>query len=122
MARVGHNYNNAAALLLILTISALLTACANPLESLNCHYQPVRGTVVVLAVTEDRLDLSFKPDAVQDTIWFKRFGLNPEELEMPKPPAYRKPQVDSRYTAILNLRTSGRCAPYIIYLGDKVSP
>ncbi|MGI9279969.1 MAG: hypothetical protein ACR2PX_10105 [Endozoicomonas sp.] len=100
--------------------SILLTGCASPLESLNCNYQPIRGTILFTEVDDDFAELSFQPDAGQDWVWFKQYDIEPDDLEMPISNNRRTPSVDTRYSAIINIRTSGSCTPYIIYQGDPV--
>ncbi|WP_062261931.1 hypothetical protein [Endozoicomonas arenosclerae] len=100
--------------------SILLSGCASPLESLNCHYQPVRGSLVFTEVDGDLAELIFQPDAEQDLKWFKKYGINPDDLEMSIANKRQSLELDTRYNGIINIRISGSCSPYIVYQGNPV--
>jgi hypothetical protein len=72
-------------------------------------------------VDDDWINLSFTPDASQDAIWFKQYKIDAEYLEISMQDKNRLPEPGSRYAAIINIRTSGQCAAYIIYQGSLIS-
>ncbi|KEQ19585.1 hypothetical protein [Endozoicomonas numazuensis] len=98
----------------------ILTGCVSPLESLSCHYQPIRGTLVFTEVDGDFAELIFQPDVKQDLAWFNQYDIEPDDLEMSISNNRRTSTVNTRYNAIINIRTSGNCSPYIVYQGDPV--
>ncbi|WP_422132839.1 hypothetical protein [Endozoicomonas sp. ALD040] len=100
--------------------SILLAGCANPLESISCYYQPVRGTMLINEVKGDLAELDFFPDTKQDLVWFRKHDIEPEGLVMPISNVGRAPKPSSRHKAIVNILTSGSCSPYIVYQGEPV--
>lgn len=98
----------------------LLAGCANPLESISCYYQPVRGTMLITEVKGDFAELAFSPDAEQDLAWFEKYDIEPDDLVMPINNSGRAPTSGARHKAIVNILTSGSCSPYIVYQGDPV--
>ncbi|WP_252178893.1 hypothetical protein [Endozoicomonas sp. 4G] len=98
----------------------LLAGCTSPLDSLSCHYQPVRGTVLFTKVEGDFAELAFYPDAEQDLAWFRKYDIKPDNLKMLVHNNEQAPTLATRYKAIINILTSGSCSPYIVYQGDPV--
>ncbi|MRI32041.1 hypothetical protein EOPP23_03380 [Endozoicomonas sp. OPT23] len=86
----------------------------------NCQYEPVRGQMVVHTVKADSLLFSFEPSSAVDREIFKKKGINTKRMEMKLLDSRRVPEVHNRYDAIVSLKTSGPCAPYIIYPGRKL--
>ncbi|KEQ14674.1 hypothetical protein GZ77_10190 [Endozoicomonas montiporae] len=95
-------------------ISLLLASCSTS-APLNCHYEPVRGSVVVNRA-EAPLQVSFTPDSAPNAFRFKRAGIDMSSLDLSLHNQGWNLESDQRYDAIVNIRTTGKCAPYVVYL------
>lgn len=96
------------------TASLLLSGC-NTNNVLNCHYEPVRGSVVMDS-TEAPLMVSFTPDSAPHAYWFKRYKVDMSKLYLTFHKQNRDLEPGHRYDAIVNIRTTGQCTPYVVYL------
>lgn len=95
---------------------ASMAGCSrNEKDTLSCHYEPVRGTVVKVSETQPA-QVRFTPDSTAGQSWFQRFKVDKERLEVPLHLQHLKIQSGERYDAIVNVRTSGSCAPYVVYI------
>ncbi len=105
---------------ILLAASFLLSGCSKSLLEVNCQYQPIRGQMIIKKVKADALLFSFRPSVTEDLKWFKKKGINTDQMEMKLLDSRRVPKVHYRYDAIVNLKTSGPCTPYITYPGRKL--
>ena len=108
------NYRGLCRMLLVTT--GLLSGCSSMNRQLDCHYQPVNGSVVADVIASAQT-VRFTPDSAPDYDWFKRYRVDSNHLEVPLHHRNLNLQTGSRYPAIVNIRTSGRkCAPYVVYI------
>ena len=102
--------------ILLTCVVYILTGCAvAPKDALSCHYEPIRGTAVSISDSQPVL-LRFTPDSAGDEIWFKRFKVDKNKLEVLLHHLHFKVHSGKQYDAIVNIRTSGHCTPYVVYL------
>ena len=102
--------------LLIGSTSLLLSGCLGDILDRDCHYQPVHGVAQLTPVDPDTMSVYFQVEEASKQRVFNQFSLNPQALSMP-----RKAAPDGgQYQAIANIRTSGQCAPYIIFLSEPL--
>ena len=103
-------------ILLISVMIAGITGCSDKFkDTVSCDYQPVRGSVVRVDDSEP-VTVRFTPDSPGDNIWFERFKVDKNHLEAPLQQQHEPMRPSERHDAIINVRTSGRCAPYIVYI------
>ena len=102
--------------LLIIFTSLLLSGCLNHLLDRNCHYRPVYGIALLTPADQKTMNVTFQPEQKSGLTLFKNYNIDPENLSLPRRAASR----GGRYKAIANIRTSGQCIPYIIYLSSPL--
>ena len=105
----------AAAIATIVSLVTLLPGCQLFNPHLECHYQPVRGSAVLNDYSKPAT-IHFTPDALPDHEWFERYSINRRKLDIQLHRGQTPLQRGTSYQAIVNIRTDGRCAPYVVYL------
>lgn len=101
---------------MLLAATGLISGCSSLHRPLDCHYQPVNGSVVADVIASPQT-VRFTPDSAPDSEWFKRYRIDSNRLEAHLHHRNEQLQTGSRYPAIVNIRTSGRkCTPYVVYI------
>ena len=102
--------------LLIGLTTLCLSGCLGHILDRDCHYQPVHGVAQLTPVDPDTMSVSFRVEEASEQRLFTQYSLNPQTLSMPR----RAAPNGGQYRAIANIRTSGQCAPYIIFLSEPL--
>ena len=72
---------------IVAAILANMAGCSSSVkDTLSCHYEPIRGTVVKVSKNQPA-QVSFTPDSAADESWFKRFKVDMERLGSATPPS-----------------------------------
>ena len=112
---MGENRRCHSKLYAITMIASLLLSGCSISNNRNCRYEPIRGSVVVNS-TEEPLVVSFTPDSEPHADRFRQYNIDMSRLHLSLHKQSRDLKPGQRYDAIVNIRTTGQCTPYVVYL------
>ena len=112
---MGENKRYHSKLYAITMIASLLISGCNISNNRNCRYEPIRGSVL-LDSTEAPLVVSFTPDSTPHADRFRQHNIDMSRLSLSLHKQSRDLKPGQRYDAIVNIKTTGQCTPYVVYL------